>query len=152
MSISGNTQGLIKWSKAARQFFACGGGTDHPRAGSLNILDWISVRGEGLTAEGGETFEIGKIGTDHTHGLVLEANNEQDLILQARGGGIRLQGGGSEASLTVWNSKIYTNSDLYIEGAVFVGKGSNADQGMTATLVLADGQEMHFKHGILVRS
>ena len=115
MTFSGNDDGLLKWSEDDR-FFACGGATNHPRASSINVRDYISFRQNGLTADSDESNEIGHIGTNHTTGLMIETLANGNNITISAHNAIILKNTSGDNSIEIQGSKINLLSDIQVAG------------------------------------
>ena len=95
-----------------------GDSTEHPRASSINIRDYISFRQTSLSPDSSAN-EVGHIGTDHSTGIVLSSNGANNVIISA-GGTVRLKsaGGADPSGIAVYNSHIYADSDFTFKGAI----------------------------------
>ena len=157
-SITGGTttlskNGKISFSKGDA-FFAMGDSTEHPRASSINVKDYISFRKKELSVDSAAD-EIGHVGTDHKNGLVMASNGANDINIVG-GGTVRLRssGGGANTGIAVYNSVIYADSDMQFNGAIRVGSNNS---GKSCTVhyedtsgVMSSSETLVFMYGILV--
>ena len=148
-----NKNGKISFSKGDA-FFAMGDSTEHPRASSINVKDYISFRKKELSVDS-TADEIGRVGTEHANGLVMASNDANDINIVG-GGTVRLRSNGGDANtgIAVYNSVIYADSDMQFNGAIRVGSNNS---GKSCTVhyedtsgLISSSQTLVFMNGILV--
>lgn len=155
-SISGGTttlssSGLIT-VKGNDYFFTMGDTTNHPAVSALNVVQGISIRQDptsGTTAVGKEIGFVGK----NDSGMHIYTIGGNNILIEA-GETVRLknQGGDTTSGLAIYNSVIYTDSVIRIQGgmdirsAVKVLYGGEYKTGLTGVF-----NGMTFSHGILIK-
>ena len=156
-SISGGTttlssSGLIT-VKGSDYFFTMGDTTNHPAVSALNVVQGVSIRQDpasGTTAVGKEIGFVGK-NSSGMHIYTIDGNN----ILIEAGETVRLknQGGSTTSGLAVYNSVIYTDSAIRIQGGMYIRSAVNVlykenyETGLTGVY-----NGMTFSHGILIKA